>query len=155
MHMAGAHMILDTLDRLDRYRVLGHRFGQAIDYLQQTNLAILPSEKQQLDGDSLFFFVVREPMKSLSECLMEYHRRYADIQVVLGGTETYGWSPAERLSQAIQPYDDTKDCALFEDRPQTLFMLQPGQFCIFFPDDGHTATIGEGDVHKLVMKVAL
>ena len=38
-------------------------------------------------------------------------------------------------------------------KAQTLVTCKPGQFAIFFPQDGHQPCIGKGDIHKAIFKV--
>lgn len=46
-----------------------------------------------------------------------------------------------------------KDIRFFDDEPETFYTLRPGQFTIFFPEDGHAPMIGEGNVRKIIVKV--
>ena len=43
----------------------------------------------------------------------------------------------------------------FHDKAQNFITVQPGQFCIFFPEDGHQPCIAEGQFHKIIVKVKL
>ncbi len=38
-------------------------------------------------------------------------------------------------------------------KAQTLVTCKPGQFAIFWPQDGHQPCIGSGDIHKAIFKV--
>ncbi len=51
-------------------------------------------------------------------------------------------------------YNEAKDCTLYPGvKAQTLVTCKPGQFAIFFPQDGHQPCIGKGDIHKAIFKV--
>ncbi|MEJ7678546.1 MAG: YhcH/YjgK/YiaL family protein [Segetibacter sp.] len=43
----------------------------------------------------------------------------------------------------------------YNDKPDTYFTLQAGQFAIFYPEDVHAPQIGEGPIKKLVVKIKL
>jgi len=40
-------------------------------------------------------------------------------------------------------------------RPRCYVTLLPGEFAIFFPQDGHAPCISEGTLHKAVFKLAV
>ena len=68
-------------------------------------------------------------------------------------TSTFGWSERADLRKPLGEFDAGKDIRFFDDEPQTFYTLRPGQFTIFFPEDGHAPMIGEGNVRKIIVKV--
>jgi biofilm protein TabA len=48
-----------------------------------------------------------------------------------------------------------KDYEFFTDEPQAWIRVCAGNFVIFFPEDAHAPLCGEGQVHKVVLKVAV
>ena len=99
------------------------------------------------------------PAKSRKEARFESHRRMIDIQVPLSDSEEYGWTPTAALPNGT--YDEGCDMTMHdpaapktsEDVTQTYFMLHPGQFAIFFPEDGHAPAITPTGLHKAIIKV--
>ncbi|HLL89756.1 MAG TPA: YhcH/YjgK/YiaL family protein, partial [Tepidisphaeraceae bacterium] len=96
------------------------------------------------------------------------HRRYADVQFVLRGSEVMGWLPLSAARERTA-YDATKDVVFFEPpsagsaaaaRPlPTLAVVPAGVFAVFFPTDVHMpqamTVAGPADVRKVVVKVAV
>ena len=61
------------------------------------------------------------------------HNDYLDVQVVLRGTEGFGWSERADLKQPKETFNAEKDIQFFDDEPQTYYYLRPGQFTICCP----------------------
>ena len=61
----------------------------------------------------------------------------------------------EELKNITQEYQKEGDCALSDDQPTAFVTLQPGEFCIVYPEDPHAPVIGEGKIRKLIGKVKL
>lgn len=84
------------------------------------------------------------------------HRLLADVQVVIAGTEWFGYAPLS--DQPIHtPYDADRDI-LFVRGDTSLFRLSAGAFAVFFPHDAHlpsrTLTTPER-VRKIVIKIQM
>ena len=148
-------MILDTLGEATLYEALHPRFKQAFDYLKQHDLTQAPVGKIVLDGDNLFISVAEMEGKEAEAARTETHKQYIDIQMPLSGSETIGWIATDACKRVAKLYDTTKDIAFFEERPTTYVTLQPGQFDIFFPQDGHAPGIATGSLKKIIVKVKI
>lgn len=151
-------MIIDTLANSDRSRLLHPLFAQAFAFARRPEAATLPDGRHVIAGDRLYAVAAHSVGRPQAEALLEAHRRYIDIQIVLGGHETIGWAPLAAVADTAMPpgYDPQDDIILFS-RPATLWLpVLPGQFAIFFPEDAHAplATPGAA-VHKLILKVAV
>jgi biofilm protein TabA len=148
-------MILDHLDRLGGYAPLHPLFPRAVEFLRATDLAALPLGRHAIEGDRLFAIAARDAARSRGQARLEAHRRYADIQVVLAGTDHMGWRPRALCSQPDGPYDPAKDIEFFLDPPDAWLPVAAGSFALFFPTDAHAPLVGRGVLHKIVLKVAL
>ena len=90
--------------------------------------------------------------------VLESHRVYADVHVVLDGREAIRVWPAEELSPC-QAYDADRDVILYEPPAvaPVVLDLRPGHFVVFQPQDAHMPALSAGAparVRKLVFKVA-
>ena len=108
-----------------------------------------------IDGDNLFINNVNPECVPAEKQVLELHRDYIDVHILLEGAETIGWKVIEDLKQEIKPYEKEGDCALYSDKPSTFVHLQPGEFMIVYPEDPHAPLIGEGKIRKLIAKVKL
>ena len=108
----------------------------------------------ELDGKDIYVNVMEPELKKPADAKLELHDAYIDIQVLIRGEqETFGWSERADLRKPLGEFDAGKDIRFFDDEPQTFYTLRPGQFTIFFPEDGHAPMIGEGNVRKIIVKV--
>jgi YhcH/YjgK/YiaL family protein len=146
-------MILDSLQNGLKFACVHPRFAKAFDYLLNNDLAALPAGKIELEGSDLVINVVDITGKTADQAKMETHRNYIDIQVPVGKAETMGWKAAGHLTEPTQVYDETKDLCFFADKATTMIEVQPMEFAIFFPEDGHQPGIAEGTYRKIIVKV--
>ena len=90
--------------------------------------------------------------KTKEAAAFETHRRMLDIQIPLDAPETYGYIPLEDMPEA--EYNEEKDVTKYKDVvAETYVNCKPGEFAIFFPQDGHQPCIGEGQIRKAIFKV--
>lgn len=148
-------MILDTLDRADRYAALHPLFAQAFAWLRGTGPAALGPGRHDIDGDRLFAIVEACPGRTRGEAKLECHRRYIDIQLVCEGVDEMGWRPLAACTQPRTDYDAARDIRFFDDEPASWVSTPAGSFCLFFPDDAHAPLVSAGFIRKVVVKIAV
>lgn len=146
-------MVLGSLKNTEAAEKLHPMFKQAFDYIKANDLSKAEPGKIELDGKNLFISVQEITGKTKEVAKMETHNKYIDIQVPVVGVETMGWLAAENCVNSPEGYNETKDITFFTDAPSTYVDVEPGNFVIFFPEDGHAPAIGNGAIKKLVVKV--
>ena len=148
-------MILDTLSNAPRYYALHPLFQQLFDYVSTHDLSAVPAGRITLDDDRLFINVNDSQLLTPEEQKLEVHRRYIDVHFPLSCAERVGWTPLEHLGESDAPFNEESDFAVYSCPADTYVTLQPGQFCIVWPEDAHAPIIGEGKIRKLVAKVLI
>lgn len=148
-------MIFDLISHLSRYESLHAGLAAARRWLAETELLRLSSGRHEIDGQRLFALVGRDPGKGRQAAKLESHRRYIDVQVILAGQEEIGYRPLADCSSPEVPFLPDNDVAFYAERPDTWLAMPPGRFAIFFPDDAHAPLAGVGELHKVVVKVAV
>lgn len=146
-------MVLDNLKNIEQYCTLHPLFKDAFDYIKTTNFIEAPVGKVELKGMDLFVIVSDSELRSKSEAKIEVHNQYIDIQLPISDTEVFGWVARSELKEEVEPFDEAKDIQFFDDDYTTQISLEPGNFVVFFPEDGHAPCIGEGIVRKVVIKI--
>ncbi len=146
-------MIIDSLKNSARYEQLNPYFKQAFDYLKNTNLSQLEAGKVILVEDALIVNINDTRLKNKPDAKLEVHNKYIDIQVPVSVDETFGWKDRSACSDVLHPFDTEKDVEFYNDTPTKYFTLQPSEFVIFFPEDGHAPCVGEGDIKKIIIKI--
>ncbi len=88
-------MICDALEHLNRYRGLHRNLDTAIDYLTAYHVAHdlsdLPLGRTEVDGGNVFINVMEADL-SPDSTRLEYHKKYADLQIDLTGGEGWGYT---------------------------------------------------------------
>lgn len=148
-------MILDTLDNFRRYYALHPRFRAAFEFLAQEDLLKLAEGKYAIDGDRVFALVSHSRGRGRELSKLETHRQYIDIQFIVSGVEEAGWKNLHKCASPEGDHDEDKDIRFYLDEPDTWLTVVPGQFAVFFPEDAHAPLAGSGNVHKIVVKVAV
>jgi biofilm protein TabA len=148
-------MILDVLENAHRYLVLNKGFTKAIEFLLRPDLKELPAGKYEIDGEHVYATVSKDLGRKKEDALLETHEKYIDIQLVLAGTDDMGWKPKSSCKQPSGEYDQKPDVQFFADEPDAWLSTESGSFAIFFPEDAHMPLISSGQLHKVVVKVAV
>ena len=148
-------MILDSLNDSALYEGINPLFKQAFDYIKSLNLKELPPGKTELVEGDLIVMVNETKLKSADVARMEVHNTYIDIHVPISTTEGFSWRHRSRAVDPSYEFDEENDAQHYEDAPETNFVVLPGDFVIFFPNDAHAGCIGEGDIKKIVVKVRM
>lgn len=145
-------MIIDILDNSSQYDPLNPGFAPAFEFLRRTDLAHLKEGRHDIEGE-LFAMVARGAGRDRHEAPLEAHEKYIDIQYVISGLDEMGWKPAAACAQVSVPFDAETDVGFFDDTPDLWAPVGPGMFAVFFPEDAHQPMTGQGEIHKVIVKV--
>lgn len=148
-------MIVTNLNNTERIETLHPLFKKLFDYVKTHDILNTPCGRIDIDGDNLYINNVNPECIPAEKQVLEVHRDYIDVQILLQGKETIGWKALEDSKEEVKPYEKEGDCALYSDTPTTWIHLVPGQLAIFFPEDAHAPVIGEGKIRKMIAKVKL
>ena len=91
--------------------------------------------------------------KTQEAAVLETHIEMIDIQIPITCEETFGYTPLCDLPDF--EYNAEKDITKYGDtKAQTYVTVKPGQFVIFFPQDGHApCIINQPEIKKAIFKV--
>ena len=145
-------MIIDTLDRIACYAHLNPLFPKVAEWLQQNDLNTIPVGHYELEGKDLFVNIVDSAPKTREQAKLETHDRMIDIQIAIGGTEEHGYKHRTLLAEAS--YNEEKDITFYDEVPDGYITMRPGQFVIYFPQDGHAPAITPVTLRKAIFKIA-
>jgi biofilm protein TabA len=151
----GDRMIVDKLDRAEKYFGQHPAFQKAFAFLRADSLNKLPPGRHGIDGDRLYCMISEGPGKKRTEARLEAHRKYIDIQYILEGTDEMGWKPAASCGIPDGDYVENRDVIFYRDKPRKWAKVPAGSFAIFFPRDAHAPMVSDGQIRKAVVKVAV
>lgn len=147
-------MIFNRIENIGKYKGLSRNLDTAISYLQHTDLGKLPLGKTVIDEDRVFVQVTDGCTKHISQGCYEYHRKYADIQIIMEGREMI--LLGSDILENVQDYRE--DIGLVQCRESARCVLEAGWFVLFETGERHMPGIAAGDgscnVRKAVVKVA-
>jgi len=106
--------------------------------------------KYDLNGEGAFAIIETYGTKEASDCFIECHRKYIDVQLVIQGIECIGFCRREECDE--HAYDEEKDFQKLEGDPD-LLTFREGTFMVFYPDDAHMPKVKYGDSSETVKKV--
>ena len=142
-------MVIDKLENLEKYYALNPLFKEVAAFLAENDVNALPTGIHKIKGDDLFVNIQEAKGKTRDEAVIEYHRKLIDIQIPLSCAEVMGYTPRQYLPKA--EYDAAKDITFYLDRPEQYITVHPGEFVIFFPEDGHAPGISPVPEYKKVI----
>ncbi|MDZ8119009.1 YhcH/YjgK/YiaL family protein [Pontiella agarivorans] len=147
-------MILDTLENAARYAGLRTGLSEGFGFLDQPGIAELEPGRYEISDDLVFAIIEKNDGRKVEDGQLEAHRKYIDIQYIICGDESMGWSPRSELIGS-QGYDEKRDLEFFTDPVQSIVKVPEGSFAVFMLSDAHLPGIGNGPIHKVVVKVAV
>lgn len=145
-------MVVADLKNFERYYSLNPYFKEVFEFIKSKNWENEPFEKFILKPDELFVIHANPTLLSKENQVLEYHKKYLDIHILLEGEEIIGHKPLLECTLEKQAFNQEDDFGLFQDTPTSYFCLKPNHFAIVFPEDAHAPIIGEGKVKKLIVK---
>lgn len=148
-------MIIDKIENLNIYINLSDRLAKGINYIKNTDFSRVELGTYNIDGDDVFAMVQEYDTRKITDCKLEGHSRYIDIQYLIKGEEYIGLT--SKTNQEIDDKNDEGDYAFYKG-DSTLFKFNPTVFGIFFPDDLHMPCVGLNQiskVRKVVVKVRI
>lgn len=147
-------MILDSLNNLEKYAPLNSFFPKVIEYLKKTDLnQIEAGTKIELQSEDIIVNCSKVGPNKKEKVKLEAHDKFIDIQIPLMGTEMMGYAPRKELPSLF--YESERDITFFEQPADEYFVVKPGMFVIFFPQDCHAPGITEEVIKKVVVKIRI
>ena len=128
---------------------LGKNFAAAQEFLLTADLASLPLGRRDVDGDNVFVNI-QEYTQEEKQPAYEAHAVYADIQLILQGSERFRWG----LGALGELKGDFRPVTGVEKYVE--FTLKENQFVIFLPGEPHAPGLPENGAafcRKAVVKV--
>jgi biofilm protein TabA len=112
-------------------------------------------------GRDVFARIMTYTTRNREDAILESHRDYVDIQVVMNGREGLEWFPTDGLS--VQSTHDAFKDATFYRHPDSCgarVVLSTGMFVALFPEDAHMPSLvladdGPANVRKVVIKLGV
>ncbi|MBO7215151.1 MAG: YhcH/YjgK/YiaL family protein [Clostridia bacterium] len=149
-------MISDGIKFLCRYDYVPG-ISKAIEFLNSHDVLALENGKYDLGDECTCKVMEYVTHEEPEEVLLEAHREYLDLQIVVRGTETFVFQAID-LGEPATPYDTKKDVEFYTAQYYNSIVLDGTNFALVFPNDLHVGNIiagEESNVKKLVFKLKI
>jgi len=126
-------MIKDNIKNANLYYNLSKRFEIGLKYLQKNDFTNFKNGKYPILNEEIFASIQDYTSKPLEEGKFEAHKKYADIQFIVKGSEKLGICNIKNFTLS-QIYDEQKDIEFLTPIDKSLcnfFELNEGEFVFF------------------------
>ena len=152
-------MIFDTLENCSMYYGLQENFKKAFDFIKKAESENLPAGKYEIDGKEVFAIVQEYDSKNPVDFKFEGHTKYIDIQYISSGIEEIEVVNIKKATGG-EGYIEEREVEFYTGGENTAnFILEKGEYGIFYPDDIHKPGLmhkGKSTpVRKVLVKVKL
>lgn len=145
-------MLLDSINRLHLYTDKIPHLAEALAKYEE----IKDCEPGRYEFDGGFILLQTGTCKPLETNEFEVHRKYVDVQCLLGGEEWFEWADLRDLENK-DDYNESKDKGVPLGYGMQ-FKLSPGMAVAFWPNDAHKAGKCPGggkEYQKAVLKLLI
>jgi YhcH/YjgK/YiaL family protein len=149
-------MIYDKLENLSGF-VSQNIYESIIDLL--TIDSFQSGLKKHIVNDELIINYDEYAPKNVTDCVLETHKRYVDIHILLDGEEVVKVID-KKLLQSKTEYDTNRDVKFYEmiEKYPVNILLTKGYFLLINQDEAHITQIKPNDeynkkVKKIVIKI--
>ena len=147
-------MIYTKRKNLHRYLGISEAMDTAIRYLLAADLRTLNKGRNEIDGSNVFVNRFDYQTMPQNQAIWEGHIAYADIHVLLAGSEKIGVTNVDLLTETVRKSEE--DFVGFEGDVQSWFPMTTEDILIVFPEDIHMVKVMNGEstlVEKACFKV--
>ena len=143
---------------MDKYASIKELSPSGYDFVNKALQNGVENGKYPLENGA-YAAVSEYESKPFEVAKFESHKKFIDVQLILSGREIIGVMPTERmrLGTCIGEYNPDKDVELYRECGEyEAKVLEPGDFLILYPEDGHMPGVqidGPEAIKKIVLKI--
>ncbi|MDI9590986.1 MAG: YhcH/YjgK/YiaL family protein [Acidobacteriota bacterium] len=144
-------MIIDSIKHIRDYESLLPGIRAGMDVVERAGAL----EVGRHDFEGGYLMVQEGTTTPLDEGTFEAHRAYADVQIILAGSEEVAWAERDGLAVVVD-YDPAKDAERLDGPRDHRMLIGEGMFWIALPHDAHRPCAHTGEARsyrKIVMKL--
>lgn len=127
-----------------------YKVEKALRYLLGLDYKDIIKDKNYYVDEEFFFFVREYYTKEEEKCILESHREYIDIQVIVEGQELIKLADSRWLTCKSE-YDDKADITIWNPRnSMTEVLLKKGSYVVLYPYDAHMVGVQYEKCNRVV-----
>ena len=147
-------MIFGNMQNFLEYTFLEVQIQKCFVYAAEHDLQNMAIGRYEIEGNDLFVNVTEYGTASVEERYWEAHKKYIDLHLMLDGQEKIDIAFTQNME--LKEYVEEKDFLPLEGKRNCSVILNPGDFLICFPKDGHRTGIAVEnvkDIKKAIFKI--
>ncbi|MDO5580130.1 MAG: YhcH/YjgK/YiaL family protein [Planctomycetia bacterium] len=138
---------------------------KGLNWLKSADLSKLPKGRGEIEGKDLYYIMEEYESRPLVDIVVESHRKYVDIQLVLEGREQIGTLLLDPSFPISKEYNPEKDIVFYpetvmpflktKEETRNRLIMNAGNFAIFTPNDLHAGCLQIDQpekVRKIIIK---
>ncbi|MBR3384494.1 MAG: YhcH/YjgK/YiaL family protein [Atopobiaceae bacterium] len=144
-------MIVDSMRHIRDYEAILPGICAGMDFIESAGQL----ELGRHDFEGGYVVVAEGSTTPVDEGLFEAHNVYADVQIILDGSEEVAWAEREALD-VVNAYDPDGEAEMLEGPRTHTMLIEKGMFWIAFPHDAHRPAAHTTRGHsyrKIIMKL--
>ncbi|MDD5070868.1 MAG: YhcH/YjgK/YiaL family protein, partial [Candidatus Omnitrophica bacterium] len=147
-------MIIDKISNWQSYP-FGPAWKLSFDFLKSVTVDSA-EKKYKIQNDEVFASVTSYKTRAPENSLLEAHRKFVDVHLVVDGGEIIECFSSDGLVIS-SIYDEGKDAQFYKRVSPGLVRVQllPGSFITFFPDEVHMPSLMINGKSETVKKVVV
>ena len=149
-------MIADTIENIGLYSGIPG-LKKVVEYINTNDISSLPVGRTDIDGNDLYVTIDHPQLKEANTARAESHDRYADLQLIIEGSEIMGYAAKSDMGEPVEAHPDS-DIYFYKEGGFSRILFRKGMFAIFFPNDAHAPCIKTPScekVKKAVFKIKM
>ena len=149
-------MIYGNLKDLEDFTFLEEDIKKSLQYARGNNLLSFEKGKYEIEGGNFFVNIIEYKTTTPENRFWEAHRDYVDIHLSLSGNEQIDINFIENMIQ--KEFISKDDFLPLEGKKKASIIMQPGDFLICYPKDGHRTAVQvekPEQVKKAIFKVKI
>jgi len=150
-------MVIDSLENIQTYSKLNTRFIELFNFINKADFNMFDSGRHETSISGVYFLVNEYDTKSENLNILEAHKQFLDVQVMIKGEEIIEFETVDG-HEITKEYNKENDYILFKPKIPVNIILKSNMFAVFFPQDLHMpgyAYNKVSSVFKVVFKVLI
>lgn len=151
-------MIYSSIDCDINFPKYPKAINKALAFLKENDFSTFEPGVYEIQGKEIYATLAEITTVDASEKRAEAHDKFLDIQFLISGKESIG---VLNNTGKYQPYEieEERDLKFYKNVENEVFLdMQPGYFCVLFPDDIHRPGVINGEsmkIRKFVVKISV
>jgi len=146
-------MISDQVEKAASYAGTIPLLKDVSAFLNTCDFAGIQAGRHDIGQSGCYALVFEYTTKDIADCIIEAHRKYIDMHVVLEGEENI--AVGDLAGCQVGEFDDTRDYLPVASGELSCWKLKKGHFLVLYPHEAHATAVWIDQTPKSVKKMVI